>query len=91
MVFTEGSNFKISDPLIWASRNTAARLVLNPWVQVVALPSHQAFRRTDLHNSELEDASGVTLSAQEHVRLAGIPGSEFIICQIVKEMRRYLP
>src|SRR5690606_10762939 len=54
-------------------------------VQVVASLMHQAFRRTDMHNStELSVASYERISAQEHFQLANIPGS---LRQIIPEWR----
>ena len=57
-------------------QNTAAERVLNPMVQVVACPTYQAFRRADVHTTPLGKASGLQLSAQEHIQLANIPGSK---------------
>ena len=55
-------------------RDTAAEIVLNRKVQVVASPTHQAFRRADMHTAPLGKASGLDISAQEHFQLANIPG-----------------
>jgi len=44
-------------------------------VQVVAHPAYQAFRLADMHTTPLGKASGLQLSAQEHIQLANIPGS----------------
>jgi hypothetical protein len=45
--------------LKWIPRNTAAEIVLNRMVQVVASPAHQAFRRADMHTALLGRASGL--------------------------------
>ena len=55
-------------------QDTAAEIVLNRMVQVVASPTRQAFRQADMHTAPLGRASGLHISAQEHFRLANIPG-----------------
>lgn len=50
-------------------------------VQVVASPTYKAFRLADMHTTPLGNASGLLISAQEHIQLANIPGSrKAIIC-----------
>lgn len=59
-------------------QDTAAEIVLNRMVQVVASPTRQAFRQADMHTASLGRASGLHVSAQEHFRLANIPGTLII-------------
>ena len=49
-----------------ATQSTAAKIVLNPMVQVVAPEMYKAFRQADLHNNIQIRASYIAESAQEH-------------------------